>query len=247
MRLGIQAVDSSSHVRQSPNPGVITGLKGLIMSTSNISGAKQRQIKAGVAEIVGTKLAKLDAAAGDRLIAKLAEFGEHVKPGLIAAIDRFSAVPPVVLKLVNANVQLDAITSYNPSKFKTRKGLWVSDDFQSRVGKKAKPVKGLPAITLASGDLVKNAYDKEIKADPILPANPVFQSESEFVAYLDQMISKQPNGKEGDLLVNDYWNIFYVPGCVVSVCWYGDLRRWLVGAWGLGGFWCAGRRAFGRN
>jgi hypothetical protein len=220
------------------------------MNKLNISGAKQREIKAAVAEIVGTKLATLDAAAGDRLRAKLAAFGEHVKPGLIAAIDQFSALPPAVLKLVNASVQLDPIASYYPKGFKTRKGLWVSDDFQSRVGKKAKPVNDLPASSLTSGDLVKNAYDKEIKADPVMPANHVFESESEFVPYLDQMISKQPNGEEGDLLNNGNWNIFYVAGCVVGVLWNwnSDDREWHVRTWGLGGGgWGAGGRAFGRN
>jgi hypothetical protein len=218
------------------------------MTKQNISGAKQRQINAAVTSIVTTKLATLDAAAGDRLIAKLTAFGEHAKPGLIAAIDQFSAPPPVVLKLVNASVQLDAIASYDPAGFKTRKGLWVSDDFQSRVGKKAKPVKDLGAMTLTSGDLAKNAYDKEIKADPVMPANHVFESESEFVAYLDQMIQKQQSGEEGDLLNNGYWNIFYVAGCVVSVDWFSDCREWGVGTWdpGVGG-WSAGLRAFGCN
>lgn len=217
------------------------------MSKSNISGAKQRQINATLTAIVTTKLATLDAAAGDRLIAKLTAFGEHVAPAIRAAIDQFSSVPPVVLKLVNSSVQLDAIASYDPKGFKTRQGLWISDDFHSRVGKKAKPVNDLPAITLTSGDLVKNAYDKEIKADPVMPANYVFESESDFVAYLDQMISKQPNGEEGDLLNNGYWNIFYVAGCVVDVRWFSDDRKWRVSTWELDGSWSAGLRAFGRN
>ncbi len=218
------------------------------MSKSNISGAKQRQINATLTAIVTTRLATLDAVAGDRLIAKLTAFGEHVSPAIRAAIDQFSDLPPVKLALVNASVQLDAIAAYDPKGFKTRKGLWVSGDFQSRVGSKAKPVKDVGTITLTSGDLVKNAYDKEIKADPVMPANHVFTSESEFVAYLDQMVSKQPNGEEGDLLNNGYWNIFYVAGCVVSVGWGGDDREWSVSAWELDvGSWSAGCRAFGCN
>lgn len=218
------------------------------MVKSNIPGTKQRQIKAAIAEIVGTKLAKLDAAAGDRLIAKLTVFGEHVGPGLIAAIDQFSALPPVVLKLVNASVQLDTIAYYDPKGFKTRKGLWVSDDFHRGVGSKAKSVNDLPAITLTSGDLVKKAYDRDIKADPVMPANHVFESESEFVAYLDQMISKQPNGEEGDLNSQGYWNIFYVAGCVVNVRWRSGSREWDVDTWELDkGFWATSHRAFARN
>lgn len=217
------------------------------MTKSNIPGTKQRQIKAAVAEIVGTKLATLDAAAGDRLIGKLAELAAQVGPGIIAAIDQLSALPPVVLKLVNASVQLDPVASYDPKGFKTRKGLWVSEEFHRHVGSKAKQVQDLPAITLTSGDLVKNAYDREIKADPVMPANHVFESESDFVAYLDQMISKQPGGEEGDLNNQGYWNIFYVAGYVVFVRWHGG-QEWHVRAWKLdGALWYAGYRAFSRN
>lgn len=219
------------------------------MNKLNISGVNQRKIKSAVAEIVGIKLASLDAAAGDRLIATLDAFREHVGPGLIAAIDQFSAVPSVVLKLVSTSVQLDAIASYDPKGFKTRQGLWITDDFHSRVGKKAKSVINLPAITLTSGDLVKNAYDKEIKGDPIMSANYAFEGESDFVAYLEQMISKQSNGEEGALLTNDNWNIFYVAHCVVFVTWRSSRRGWLVRTWELDDdhFWGFGSRMFSRN
>jgi len=189
------------------------------------------------------------------LIANIARFGEHVGPGLIAAIDQFSAlptvrvrIPTVKLALVNASVQLDAIAAYDPMGFKTRKGLWVSNDFQSRVGSKAKPVKKLSAITLTSGDLLRYADDKEIKADPVMPANHVFESESEFVAYLDQMIQMQLNGEKGDLLNNGYWNIFYVADCVVLVRWDSHSREWNVDTWNLDeAYWYAGYRVFGCN
>jgi hypothetical protein len=158
------------------------------------------------------------------------------------------ATKPSVLKLVNNSVSVEAVTTYDPSGFKTRPGLWVSNEFHSRVGSKTKPVENLGAITLSSFDLIQNAYDKGIEADPAMPANHVFASESEFVACLDQMISKQPNGEEGDLLTNGYWNIFYVAGCVVSVDWSSGRREWDVCAWSLGdGRWLAGYRAFGCN
>lgn len=153
-----------------------------------------------------------------------------------------------VLKLVNPSVQLDAIASHDPSGFKTRPGLWVSYEFHSRVGSKAKPVTNLSAITLTSADLTKNAYDMDIKSDSVMPANHVFESESEFVACLDQMIQKQPEGKEGDLLTNGYWNIFYVAGCFVRVGWSSDRREWHVYAGELGGDrWSAGLCVFSRN
>ncbi len=158
------------------------------------------------------------------------------------------AAKPSILNPVNDNVQLDAVASYDPSGFKTRPGLWVSDEFASRVGSKAKPVENLGAITLSSFGLAKNAYDKDIKSDSNMPANHVFESESEFVAYLDQMIQKQSEGKEGDLLNNGYWNIFYVAGYVVVVRWSTGYRGWYVYAWCLGvGRWFAGIRVFARN
>jgi len=88
----------------------------------------------------------------------------------------------------------------------------------------------------------------DIKSDFNMPANHVFASESEFVAYLDQMIQKQQGGKKGDLLNKGYCNIFYVAGYVVSVSWRSDYRKWYVGAWDLGvRIWGADDRVFARN
>lgn len=158
------------------------------------------------------------------------------------------AAKPSILNPLNDNVQLDAVVSYDPSGFKTRPGLWVSDEFHSRVGSKAKPFENLGASSLSSFGLAKNAYDKDIESDSNMPANYVFESESEFVAYLDQMIQKQPEGKEGDLLNNGYWNIFYVADYVVRVRWSSDRRGWYVDAWSfVDDRWRAGGRVFARN
>lgn len=148
------------------------------------------------------------------------------------------------LKPVNSAIQLDPIAAYDPKGLTTRKGLWVSGDFVSRVRSKAKPVENLGLLSLSSHELTKNAYDREIT--PGLGENYLFD-ESELCARIDQMISKQPNGEEGDLLNNGYWNLFYVAGCVVSVYWYSDVRRWNVCTWKLDGYWDAGSRAFSRN
>lgn len=156
------------------------------------------------------------------------------------------APKPAVLKLVNDSVQLDAIASHNPQEFfKTRKGLWVSDDFRSRILSRAKPVENLDPLILVSRELTKNAYDREIT--PELGEDYVFD-ESEVCARIAAMIDKQPNGIAGDLLNNGYANLFYVAGFVVRVGWYGGARRWYVHAWRLGdGPWRAGLRAFSCN
>ena len=131
------------------------------------------------------------------------------------------------------------------SYFKTREGLWVSDEFRSRILSKA----GVVSVGAAVGksyDLTKNAYDREIT--PELGTTYQFESESELCAYIAQMIEKQPNGAAGELLNNGYANIFYVAGCVVGVYWYGGRRLWRVNAWELGDdYWRAGARVFSRN
>ncbi|MDB5237179.1 MAG: hypothetical protein JWL88_281 [Parcubacteria group bacterium] len=186
--------------------------------------------------------------AGERFVAFLMNGASMQLPDGTKAPAPKLASKPSVLKPVNDNVQVAAVAAYDPSGFKTRQGLWVSSEFHSRVGSKAKPVENLGAITLSSFDLTKNAYDKAIKADPVMPANHVFTSESEFVAYLDQMVSKQSNGEEGDLLNNGYWNIFYVARCVVRVGWFSGVREWHVNSWCLDDvYWDAGYRVFSRN
>lgn len=168
----------------------------------------------------------------------------HIKSVLRSGLP--SQPRPLVLKLISKRVRIDAIKSYDPSGFKSRPGLFVSDDFQARVGSIAKPVKNLSAIKLSSFDLTVDASDKEIKSE--LPANHVFKDESEFVAYLDQMISKQSNGETGDLLNNCFSNLFYVVNCVVAVYWDVSDLRWEVHTWRLSTRrWNAGRCVFSPN
>lgn len=171
----------------------------------------------------------------------------HLKSVLRSGLPNQPPTPkPSDLKLVNDSVQLDAVASHNPAEFfKTRKGLWISDEFKSRILTKAKPVENLDPLTLVSRELTKNAYDKEIT--PELGENYIFD-ESEVCARIAAMIDKQPNGIAGDLLNNGYANLFYVAGSVVYVYWYGVDRRWHVRAWELDhAHWFAGFRAFSRN
>lgn len=214
---------------------------------SNVSGTKQRQIKAAVAEVVGAKLATLDGEAGDRLLGKLDLLRECIKSPITNIIDELSRDIPPKLKLVNAGIELGAVESHDPQAFyQTRKGLYVWPEFKSRVLSSAKPVSNLSALSLNSYELTENMYDKDIKAE--LPAGHVFEDPSELCARIEQMISKQPNGEEGDLLNNGYANLFDLPGYVVDVHWDGDYREWYVYAWELDDDrWHAGCRVFSRN
>lgn len=151
-----------------------------------------------------------------------------------------------ILALVNGGVQFDAVDSHDPQAFyQTRTGLWVSDEFRSRILSKAKPVKKLAAAVGKSYDLTQNAYDREIT--PGLPEGYSFD-ESEVCASIATMIQKQPKGEAGDLLNNGYANLFYVAGYVVDVYWNADRREWNVHAWELDdAYWNAGHRVFSRN
>lgn len=147
---------------------------------------------------------------------------------------------------LGTKVASDAIKTFDPHAFyKMRDGLFIGDFFRDNILAKAASVKKLPATTFKSFNLTKDAYDRDII--PCLPQNYEFDI-SEALARIAQMIGQQPNGKEGDLLNNGYANLFYVPGCVVSVCWFATYLNWDVDACLRDGFdWDAGRRVFVRN
>jgi len=189
----------------------------------------------------------------NRLVGKDREHWEKslkifLRRGLSNELQQRQTLERSILRPLNDNVQIAPVASYDPSEFTTRLGLCVLHDFHLRIGSKAKPIKNLVGITLLSYDLGKDAYDMEIKADRIMPANHMFELESEFVAYLDWMIFKQLNGEKGDLLNDGRWNIFYVADCVTYAYWSSHHRKWTVSTWPLGfGLWSAGSRVFSRN
>lgn len=117
----------------------------------------------------------------------------------------------------------------NPDAFfTTRDGLYVWDDFGSRVVKKAKPVDTGATFKVNVDELGADLTDEEIENG--LPKNHVWD-EGALCAVIAEMISKQPEGKEGDLLNNGYANLFYTSSCVVRVLWSAGRRGWDVDAW----------------
>lgn len=125
--------------------------------------------------------------------------------------------------------------------YKTRNGLWVSDSFGENVLASASAETLASIASLRSYDLVKDAYDREIEAE--LPREYEIT-----LSHIAELIERQKNGENGELLTNGYTNIFYVAGRVVSVHWNADYRQWRVDAWELGnGHWRDGFRVFSRN
>lgn len=136
----------------------------------------------------------------------------------------------------------------HPDFFKTRKGLWPSDNFQNFILAAAKD-EAVQVADAAIGyaDLTQAANDAEIAAE--LPESHVFEDVDAFLSYLGDLIETQWGGKDGVLLNNGYANIFYVKVngsvFVVFVYCYAGRRIWLCGASRLADDrWYAGSRAF---
>lgn len=169
--------------------------------------------------------------------------------GGMEGVQRFLAgtteVVKSVLKLFNDSVAFYAVDTHDPQAFyQTRTGLWVSDEFRSRILSRARSVKKLAATVGKSYDLAQEAYDRKIT--PKLPEGHAFD-ESEVCARIAAMIQKQPKGEAGDLLNNGYANLFYVAGCVVHVRWCADDWEWYVSVSELDdGYWYVGPRVFSR-
>jgi len=126
------------------------------------------------------------------------------------------------------------------SFFRTRKGLWVSDDFRTRVVAKAEPSSEIRASKHVP--LKRDMTDAEI--EEMLGDGHLF-TETEACALIESLISKQEGGKGGELLNNGYANLFYLGSCVVDVRWYADYRRWEVRTWERGDRrWYAGAQVF---
>ncbi|MEK7503012.1 MAG: hypothetical protein AAB556_01045, partial [Patescibacteria group bacterium] len=80
----------------------------------------------------------------------------------------------------------------NPDTFfKTRSGLYVWDNFRSRVVAKASPIDAGTKFRIERRDLVRDARDAKIEG---ALTNHFFE-ESAVCAVIAELISKQPNGK----------------------------------------------------
>jgi len=139
---------------------------------------------------------------------------------------------------------------FDPNEFfQNREGLWRSDAFAERVLSVATERIQLPDH-IPSFTLPKSMGDSEIRRE--LGDNHVFGA-SECCMVIASMISRQPNGEDGDLINDGKANILYVRGkddevFTVDVRWYADARKWRVRACQFDDHqWHAGNRGFSRN
>ena len=132
---------------------------------------------------------------------------------------------------------------HDPDTFyRTCEGLYVWDDFRSRIVANAKPSELGRTMKVNCAELMRDLTDKEIEL--ALPIDHLFD-ETEVCAVIAGLIASQPNGEEGALLNTGYANLFYTSSCVVYVYWYADYRGWHVNAWKRGDYgWGAGYQVF---
>lgn len=116
-------------------------------------------------------------------------------------------------------------------KIETSKGLWVSDMFTERFGKKnITAANTVPEFKILARDMTDEEVKSEIGAQDCTLAD------------IAAFIKNPPKGTNDGMA-----NLFYVASCVVIVFWFAGARKWDVSAWKQGGCWSAGRRVFSRN
>ncbi len=161
-------------------------------------------------------------------------FAGHIETALEQAIGRM-----LVLMQKGATITFDS--RHDPdSFFRTRKGLWVGEEFRFRVVAKAEASTTVPAFKHV--DLPLDMNDAKIEKRL---GDRHFFTETETCALIADLIAKQEGGTEGELLNNGYSDLFYLVSCVVRVVWYADGRKWRVCTWRRNDCgWNAGSRAF---
>jgi prepilin-type processing-associated H-X9-DG protein len=123
---------------------------------------------------------------------------------------------------------------------KGKAGIYsLGSNFQKWFGDKVET--NVPAATLSSYTLTCSSVDGPIKAE-------LGENHETFLSWLFEKIEAQADGREGELLVNGYANIFYVDGRVVFAHWRAG-RGWHVSARVVTypDSWSVGRRVFSRN
>lgn len=157
---------------------------------------------------------------------------------------------PKLLKSKGYFAAVRLLERHDPDAFyKTREGLYVTDDFRNQIVVAAKPTDaGGKWEKMRRFELTANATGTDLKS-----ARPQgIWSATEFCPWLAAKLAKQPNGKAGELLNNGWATLFLVEGVggevfVVGVDWDSVGSEWRVRVWKLGDEWLAGHQFVPRN
>ena len=163
-------------------------------------------------------------------------FAGHIETMLEQAINSMLVLAPLGTTTLTLAERHDPDTFY-----RTREGLYVWDDFRSRIVAKAKPSEAGLVMKFERAELMRDLTDEKIEGT--LPKDHLFD-ETEVCALIASLIAKQANGEEGVLLNTGYANLFYTSSYVVFVDWDSDGREWDVSTYERGDGWGAGDRVF---
>jgi len=173
---------------------------------------------------------------GARILENIPDMSSDVMQGWIEnpiALKKFLAgLVPEEVYLTTLITHKVAGKKSNPLDFfKSREGLWLSDNFKNFILAAATgDVVETNDTEIGHADLAQLANDAEIMGE--LPQGHVFENVDDGLNYLSTMIDTQWRGKSGVLLNTDYRaNIFYVKGVndetfAVNVHWYSVDREW---------------------
>lgn len=172
-----------------------------------------------------------------------------VKLGSASIVDKPVQMPKL-LKSKGYFAAVRLMERHDPDAFyKTREGLYVTDDFRRNIVGVAKPTDaGAKWKKMRRFELTVNATGTDLKS-----ARPQgIWSATEFCPWLCAKLAKQPNGKAGELLNDGRATLFLVEGAnggvfVVNVHWRAGHSEWHVYAWKLGNEWDAGDQLVPRN
>lgn len=127
--------------------------------------------------------------------------------------------------------------------------LWFGDNFKNWI------LSGEIVYVERKGKLIKNDFPNSMTDEEIIRKFKIrpYDSKSDVLSEIRDLILKQPNGEKGELLTDGFANIFYVKlknGDTVAVgaFWRSVAREWLLPALRLGVFvWAGGDRVFSRS
>ncbi|MEK9185680.1 MAG: hypothetical protein AAB863_02790 [Patescibacteria group bacterium] len=165
------------------------------------------------------------------------EFAGHLELALEQALNNMLVLAP------RGFVVVTLAERHDPDAFYwTRSGLYVWDDFRSKIVSGARPSEAGAIFKIERFDLTRQLGDEEIER--ALPKSHLFGDDA-VCALVASLITRQPNGEEGVLLNNGYANLFYTSSCVVYAHWSAGGRGWDIHTWGRCDFrWIADGRAF---